>query len=200
MELETEYYFTESARVISSLAEENEVILRMAREIFSLSENANKCLIGGNGGSCADAEHFAGELVCTFKDRFRKGISAISLTNNSSAITAWSNDFGFDTFFKRQVESLAKKNDILFLLSTGGGDKTSGASMNLVAAAETAKNMGLKVFSLAGKGGGILKNISDECIVVKSQVTSHIQEAHIAIIHKICLQLDLFDKKSRQNV
>ena len=194
---QSENYFTESARVISGIAEEEAVIMRMAREIYSLSDNDNKCLIGGNGGSCADAEHFAGELVCTFKDRDRRGISAISLTNNSSAITAWSNDFGFDTFFKRQVESLGKKNDILFLLSTGGGDKATGASMNLVIAAETAKNMGLRVFSLAGKGGGILKNISDEVIIVKSQITSHIQEAHIAIVHAICLQLDFLDRESR---
>lgn len=193
----SENYFEESSRVIKSLKKDHTIVELMAKKIFQLRHTDNKIMIGGNGGSCADAEHFAGELVCTFKDPKRKGISGISLTNNSSAITAWANDFGFDTFFTRQVESLGKKGDILFLITTGGGNKKTGASMNLVSAAEKAKKMGIQIFSISGKGGGILKDFSDLSIVVDSDVTSNIQEAHIVIIHMICLHLDYLDEEER---
>lgn len=193
-------YFNESSRVIDSLNKDQAIIELMARKIFELKKTDNKIMIGGNGGSCADAEHFAGELVCTFKDPKRRGVSGISLTNNSSAITAWSNDFGFNTFFARQVESLGNTGDILFLISTGGGNKENGASMNLVLAAEKAKEMGIQIFSISGKGGGILKDFSDLSVVVDSDVTSNIQEAHIVIIHMICLYIDYLDKEERATV
>jgi D-sedoheptulose 7-phosphate isomerase len=185
-----EDYFNKSSEAIQCLAENLDVIKRMAEGIYKSQLNGGKLLIGGNGGSCADAEHFAGEMTCTFKDRGRRAFSAISLTNSASALTAWTNDFGFDTFFIRQVEALGRSGDILFLITTGGGERASGASMNLVTAAEKAKNLGLKVYAIAGKTGGELSRISDEFVKVNSFVTSHIQEAHIAIIHAICLGLD----------
>jgi D-sedoheptulose 7-phosphate isomerase len=146
-------------------------------------------LIAGNGGSCSQADHFTGELTCTFKKQ-REGIAAISLSN-TPALTAWSNDFSFDTYLARQVATLGESGDILFLLSTGGGDQDNGVSINIVKAALTAKSKGIKVFSLIGKSGGELKNVSDEYLVVPSDNTAHIQEAHLACIHAICYMLDL---------
>ena len=188
-------YFGEGASVIASLNSEIDKIKEISLEIYKSHHQGRKLLIAGNGGSCADAEHFAGEMLCTFKDRDRSAISAISLSNNPSAITAWSNDFGFESYFSRQVEALGKKDDILFLISTGGGNSENGASMNLVYAAEQAKALGLKVFALSGKGGGILNDFSDICITVKSNETSLIQEAHITLIHGICRCIDVLDNE-----
>jgi len=183
-------YFKGSAATISSLSDHLGTIERMAQGILASQLLGGKLLVGGNGGSCADAEHFAGEMLCTFKDRSRRGFSAVSLTNNASAITAWSNDFGFESYFRRQVESLGREQDVLFLISTGGGDRASGASMNLVEAADLAREKGMRLYSLSGKAGGELSRISHECVKVDSFETSHIQEAHIAIIHCICLAID----------
>lgn len=187
-------YFKESSRVIASLESELHLVKRIATQIYDTNSRGGKVLIAGNGGSCADAEHFAGELVCTFKSRERSALAAISLSNNSSAITAWANDFEFESFFTRQVNALGRKGDILFLITTGGGNKENGASMNLVYAAERAKELGLKVFTISGKSGGILKSTSDICITVKSNETSNIQEGHIALLHCICFCLEELDK------
>ena len=183
-------YFQESSEVISSLSSELDVVEEMANAIYESNEEGGKVLIAGNGGSCADAEHFAGELLCTFKLRDRSPIGAVHLANNSSAITAWTNDFEFNSYFTRQVEALGNEGDILFLITTGGGNRENGASMNLVHAAEKARKMGLKIITIAGKGGGILKDFSDISITVKSNETSNIQEGHISIIHSICICLD----------
>ena len=183
-------YFVNSSNIILQLNEHCEKINKMAKGISCLKNKGGKLLIAGNGGSSADADHFAGEMTCTYKNKKRKGFSAISLTSNSSALSAWANDFGYDSFFSRQVSSLGNKQDILFLISTGGGDKKNGYSMNLVNGAIQAKKMGIKVYSLIGKSGGELLKISDLYIKVKSNTTSHIQEAHIAIIHAICELLD----------
>lgn len=188
-------YFQESSRVIASLSSEINKIEEIAKLIYKSNKNDKKILIAGNGGSCADAEHFAGELLCTFKDRKRGPIAAIHLANNSSAITAWTNDFQFESFFTRQVQALGKKDDILFLITTGGGNKENGASMNLVLAAEEAKKLGLKIVTIAGKNGGILKEFSDISIIVKSFETANIQEGHIAIIHALCYCLDAMEGK-----
>ena len=183
-------YFQESSEVISSLSSELDVVEEMANAIHESNKEGGKVLIAGNGGSCADAEHFAGELLCTFKLRDRSPIGAVHLANNSSAITAWTNDFEFNSYFTRQVEALGNEGDILFLITTGGGNRENGASMNLVHAAEKARKMGLKIITIAGKGGGILKDFSDISITVKSNETSNIQEGHISIIHSICICLD----------
>jgi len=193
-------YFEESSKTISAINNHLNVIKRMAVGIYESQLAGGTLLVGGNGGSCADAEHFAGEMTCTFKDPKRRAFSAISLTNNASAITAWTNDFGFDTYFTRQVEALGQSGDILFLITTGGGNREKGFSMNLVKAGEKAIDMGLKLYSIAGKTGGELRKISHEFIKAPSFVTSHIQEAHIAIIHAICQALDelaLSEKEER---
>jgi len=191
-------YFDKSSAAIRAVNENLDVIKRVALGIYESQLAGNKLLIAGNGGSCTDAEHFAGEMTCTFQDRERQPFSAISLANSPSAITAWSNDFTFDTYFARQVEALGCPGDILFLISTSGGDSTNGISMNMVNAAEKALSMGLKLYSLVGKTGGELGKLSHESIKVASFTTSHIQEAHIAIIHAICLGLDELDQDHRR--
>ena len=188
-------HFLESSATIKSINDNISSISNMALGIYKSQLAGGKLLIGGNGGSSADAQHFAGEMTCTYKDPSRRAFSAISLTTNASAITAWANDFGFDSYFSRQVKAHGKPGDILFLISTGGGDRDKGYSMNLVYAADVALELGLKLYSLVGKTGGELSKISHEYIVVQSNATSHIQEAHITIIHSICESLDELAKK-----
>ena len=183
-------YFKLSSSVIKKLSSHENKIQLICKEILITNKNKKKILVAGNGGSCADAEHFVGELQCTFKDASRKPISAFALGNLAPALTAWSNDFEFLTFYKRQVQAHGVDGDILFLITTGGGEKKSGASMSLVEAAKEAKKKGMKVISLVGKTGGILNDISDISILVESNVTSLIQEAHMSILHCICEILD----------
>ena len=181
----SEEYFDISSRTIMSLKYDVNKINKMVSGIRNIFKSDGKLLIAGNGGSCADAEHFAGELTCTYNNANRSPFPAISLAN-TPAVTAWGNDFGYDTYFERQVKALGKSGDCLFLISTGGGDIEKGLSINLINAAKTGIEKGLTVYSLVGKTGGELEKLSDEFIKVKSNTTSHIQECHIAIIHYIC--------------
>lgn len=143
----------------------------------------NKIFLIGNGGSAADCDHFATELIVKYK-KVRKAIPAISLSNNGPLITANSNDFSFDTIFERQLEALAKKNDLLIAIST------SGRSKNIVKSIEYAKKNNLNIISLTGNKKNILHGKSDICIKVRSNKTSIIQEIHILLIHLICELLD----------
>jgi len=183
-------FLSESSKVLSSLTQSVNLIAEIAEQIRNTNEDGGKILVAGNGGSCSDAMHFVGELTCTYKSPSRKPIAAVALNSNQPAVTAWVNDFQFDTFYSRQVEALGKAGDILFLFSTGGGDKVNGYSMNLVNAAVKAKDRGIEVISLLGKSGGELAKISDKCVVVKSQQTALIQQAHITIVHAICELLE----------
>jgi D-sedoheptulose 7-phosphate isomerase len=179
-------YFEISSKNILNLHSHEKNIIRVCEAIIKCKKENKKILVAGNGGSCSDAEHFVCELLNTYKSRQRLPISAISLASLPSAITAWSNDFEFLTYFKRQVEAHGNPSDILFLISTGGGDEKNGSSMSLVEAAIEAKKKNLLIISLIGKSGGILKNISDIVIHVENNITSFIQEAHISILHCIC--------------
>ncbi len=183
-------YFKSSSEVIVKLSNHRKEIESICEKIVNGKKNNKKVLVAGNGGSCADAEHFVGELQCTFKDRSREPISAFALGNLAPALTAWCNDFEFLSFYKRQVQAHGVKGDILFLITTGGGEEKSGASMSLVEAAKEAKKRGMLVISLVGKTGGILNKISDISILVESDVTSFIQEAHMSILHCICELID----------
>ncbi len=185
-------YFTSSSLVIKSLLKEEEKINNIINNIKNCIKKNKKILIAGNGGSSSDADHFAGELVCTYKKKSRKSIHAISLSSNSAIITAWSNDFNFSTVYERQVSSIGNKGDLLILLSTSGGNKIKKHSINLIKAAMQAKKMGIKVISLIGKDGGELKKISDISIIIRSNLTSHIQEAHITILHYLCEELESY--------
>ena len=183
-------YFEISSRNIYQLQKHEKEIDKICKAIINCKRNENKILVCGNGGSCSDAEHFVGELQCTYKSKNRKPISAFSLASHPAALTAWSNDFGYLTYFKRQVQAHGKKDYILFLISTSGGDEKTGASMSLAEAAREGKKKGMKIISLLGKTGGVLKDISDDVILVENNVTSFIQEAHISILHCICEIID----------
>jgi D-sedoheptulose 7-phosphate isomerase len=141
--------------------------------------SGNKILICGNGGSAADAQHFSAELVGRYKKE-RKGLPSIALSTDTSAVTAISNDYGYDKVFSRQVEALGNKGDMLFLIST------SGNSPNLLEAAKKAKEKGIRTAGLLGKGGGKLLPLCDKALVVPSDNTPRIQEMHGMAIHMMC--------------
>lgn len=187
-------HFNKSSNLINGLIFFEKEIEIFAKEIFRLKKISRKILVAGNGGSCADAEHFVGELVCTYKKKDRSSFPAYLISSNQAATTAWANDFGFETYIQRQVEALGVKGDILVCISTGGGDKISGASMNLVHAAKTAKKKGMKIVSLIGKSGGELNKISDIKFHIKSSITAYIQEAHMSILHSVCEVLEEMKK------
>jgi D-sedoheptulose 7-phosphate isomerase len=145
----------------------------------------NKLLICGNGGSAADSQHFAAEVVGRF-EKERRGFSAIALTTDTSALTAIGNDYGFDKVFSRQVEALGQKGDIMI------GISTSGNSKNVIEAIKVAKDLGIFTVGLLGKDGGQLKDLVDKAFIVRSNNTARIQEIHITFIHAICRVLDLY--------
>ena len=132
-------YLKSVSDTILSLEKEKSIIEKICAEIIKCQKKGNKILLAGNGGSCSDIEHFGGELICTFSKRNRKPISAHVLTNHSSAITAWGNDFHFKTYFERQIEANGKRGDLLLILSTGGGNIKKNISTNLILAAKKAK-------------------------------------------------------------
>ena len=183
-------YFQESSDLIKNLYLFHKELAEITNSICEVYKKKQKVLVAGNGGSSADADHFVGELVCTFKDPKRNPVSAISLSSHPAALTAWSNDFGFNSYFERQVKAHGVKGDILILLSTGGGNLDSGASMSLVNAANEALKREIKVISLVGKSGGELKKISNVSIHIQNENTALIQEAHMALLHCICVLLE----------
>ncbi len=173
-------YLAESAKLINALAAEvPKEIQSIAETIINGFKNGSKVLIFGNGGSAADAQHFAAELVGRFKKE-RRGLGAIALTTNSSTLTALANDYDFDIIFKRQIEAFGKKGDIAI------GISTSGQAANVIKGLEQAKEMGLKTIALSGRKGTNLTNITDLSLLIDSDNTPHIQEAHILVIHIIC--------------
>ena len=147
--------------------------------IIKCLKKGNKVVLFGNGGSAADAQHIAAELVGKFNLK-RKSLPAIALTSNSSTITALSNDFSFETVFSRQCESLISKGDVSI------GISTSGNSTNIMKALIMSKKMGATTIALLGNNGGKIKKHSDIPIIVKSPSTPFIQEIHRIIYHIIC--------------
>ena len=138
-----------------------------------------KILIFGNGGSAADAQHIAAELVSRYKTE-RQGLGAIALTTDTSILSAVGNDYGFDKIFSRQIEALAKPEDILIGISTGG------TSTNVINAFKAGKDKKCKTIGFSGRGGGEFNNLCDINLVVPSDDTPRIQEMHILIGHTIC--------------
>ena len=183
-------FFKDSAAVIESLDELSPICVQVSEEIKKVHERGNSILLAGNGGSCSDSLHFAGELSCTYLRGDRKPFRAICLQSNQSALTAWSNDFDFTSFYQRQIEALGKKGDALILFSTSGGCLKTNRSLNLILAAREAKKRGIKVIGFLGKNGGELVNIADIVLHVKSQSTAMIQQAHITLVHAICELLE----------
>ena len=183
-------FFKDSAAVIESLDELSPICVQVSEEIKKVHERGNTILLAGNGGSCSDSLHFAGELSCTYSKGDRKPFRAICLQSNQAALTAWSNDFDFTSFYQRQIEALGKKGDALILFSTSGGCLKTNRSLNLILAAKEAKKRGIKVVGFLGKNGGELLNIADIVLHVKSESTAMIQQAHITLVHVICELLE----------
>ena len=154
-------------------------IAEAASLMVEVLASGGKLLICGNGGSAADAQHMACELVVRFQ-REGRALPALALTTDSSVLTARANDHSFEDVFSRQVEALGRPGDLLLAISTSGG------SPNVLAAAERAGASGLRVVGLTGRGGGDLAGHCDVCIEVPSESTPRIQEVHIAIIHALC--------------
>ena len=164
-----------------SLLRSPEVVLTVAKVseiLVNALKQGNKALLFGNGGSAADAQHIAAELVGRFAFD-RPALPALALSVNSSCVTAIGNDYGFNRVFSRQLEALARPGDIAIAIST------SGNSTNVLHAISTARKIGLKTIGLTGRSGGNLRNAVDYCICVPSNETPRIQECHILVGHII---------------
>lgn len=146
-------------------------------------KNGKKIIVAGNGGSAADAQHFTAELAGRFVKE-RKGLPSITLTTNTSNITAIGNDYGYDVVFSRQLEALGQAGDVFF------GISTSGNSKNIFEAMKTAKKNNLTTIGLLGNTGGIIQDVSDISLIIPSNSTARIQECHIMVIHIICQMID----------
>ncbi len=158
-------------------------IVELADAVVETIERGGKLLTFGNGGSAADAQHFAAELTGHFTTD-RRPLPAIALTTDSSALTAIGNDYGFADVFARQATALAAPGDLALGISTSGGAE------NVVRGIEAAKARGAATWALTGGSGGRLHEVADRAIVVPSTSTARIQEMHITIIHAVCALLD----------
>ncbi len=160
-------------------------ILEISTAIIKSLKNGGKLLICGNGGSAADAQHTAAELVNRYKIN-RCPIAAIALTTDTSILTSIANDFTYDQVFKKQVEALGKKEDVLLAIST------SGKAKSILEAVLVAKKLGLTTIGLTGQGPNPLSQSSDLCLEIPSQEVARIQESHLLAIHIVC---DLIEKQ-----
>lgn len=181
IESEFKMHIDTSTQALSSISEDIEKAAILC--IDSLKNNG-KILIFGNGGSAADSQHIAAELVSRYKTE-RQGLAAIALTTDSSILTAIGNDYGFEKIFSRQVEALANPNDVVIGISTGG------TSINVINAFLEAKKNDCKLIGFSGKDGGEFNELCDVNIIIPSQDTPRIQEMHIFVGHTICHLIDL---------
>jgi D-sedoheptulose 7-phosphate isomerase len=156
-----------------------ESVLAAAETMSSAFDLGGKVLIFGNGGSAADAQHFACELIGRFL-RDRRALPAIALTTDASTLTAIANDFGFDRVFVRQIEALGKPGDVAIAISTSGG------SQNVLAGVECAKASGLRTIAFTGGDGGPVGAAADVHVNVANTTTPRVQEAHRTLIHAVC--------------
>ena len=176
--------FNEHIKASEKTIASNSKLIEIAANICIDSlKKGNKILIFGNGGSAADAQHIAAEIVGRYKVE-RKGLPAIALTTDTSVITSISNDYGYLHVFDRQVEALANEGDVLIGISTGG------SSTNVISALKLAKELGCRAIGLSGKDGGKFNALCDVNLIAISDDTPRIQEMHILIGHTICHLID----------
>ena len=157
----------------------SEKIVDISEQIVKCLKNGKKILIAGNGGSASDAQHFAGEIVGRFLFD-RDAMAAVCLNTDTSVITCIANDYSYDKIFARQIEGIGQEGDIFI------GISTSGNSKNIIEAVNSSKKIGIKTISFLGKDGGLLKEISDDMLLIPYQSTARVQEHHIMSIHLIC--------------
>jgi D-sedoheptulose 7-phosphate isomerase len=154
-------------------------VAKAAGAIVECYKRGGKVIIFGNGGSAADSQHFAAELVVRF-EKERKALPSVALSTNTSVLTAGANDYSFDQVFSRQVEALAGENDVAVAIST------SGNSPNVLEAVKKAAEKKIPVIALTGRDGGKLAGAADIPVIVKTESTARIQEVHVAVIHILC--------------
>jgi D-sedoheptulose 7-phosphate isomerase len=175
-----------SARLLETMAGDAALctaVEDIAALVAERLRRGRKLLLCGNGGSAADAQHWAGELVSRFHYD-RPGLAAIALTTDTSILTAIGNDYGYDRVFARQVEALGVEGDVLF------GISTSGNSRNVIAALEAARARGIATVGFTGRGGGAMAALCDHCVQVPSDSTPSIQEGHEVLGHAICAMVE----------
>jgi D-sedoheptulose 7-phosphate isomerase len=159
------------------------MVEKSAKLCIDSLKSGGKIILFGNGGSAADAQHFAAELVGRYKVE-RNGLPAIALTTDTSILTSISNDFGYENVFSRQIEALANKNDVVI------GISTSGNSLNVINAIKTANTIQCNTIGLSGQGGGLMNELCDINLAIESTDTPRIQEMHSVIGHTICHLID----------
>ena len=170
--------------VIQALSDQQPTLERIAAEMTRAIFNGKKVLWCGNGGSAADSQHLAAELMGRFR-RERRGLPSIALTTDTSVLTAVGNDYGYEMVFQRQVEGLCVKGDVLV------GISTSGNSRNVCAALETARELGAFTVAFTGEGGGMMAKLADATVQMASKDTARIQEGHILCGHMLCDWIEL---------
>lgn len=173
----------ETLRAMSEDAALHAAMAGVAAVCIDALRRGNKILFAGNGGSAADAQHLAGELVSRF-NYDRPGLAAFALTTDSSVLTAIGNDYGYEHLFARQIEAVGNAGDVFF------GISTSGRSPNIVKALHSARAKGLLTVGLSGRGGGLMPELCDHCLRTPSDSTPRIQEGHIAIGHTLCYLIE----------
>jgi D-sedoheptulose 7-phosphate isomerase len=178
--------FEKSIGLLQAMAADGE-LRKLTLEVVDASVEAlqrgNKLLFAGNGGSAADAQHWAGELVSRFNFD-RPGLAGIALTTDTSILTAIGNDYGYDYVFARQIEALGRPGDVFFAIST------SGNSANIVRAIKAARERDIKVVGFTGEGGGAMAALCDICLRMPSKATPKIQEGHEFLGHLICCLIE----------
>ncbi len=176
-------YCRQVGRNFDRLADAADQITQAASHIAAALDAGNKVIFCGNGGSAADSQHLAAELVGRYKLE-RRALPALALTVDTSALTAIANDYSFSDVFSRQLAALGRNGDVLVALST------SGDSTNVLNAISAARALGLFTVGLTGETGGKMREACDLCLCVPSRETNHIQEMHIAVGHMICGQIE----------
>ena len=173
--------------IIDSIDVKTKILENCVNDIESASEllikavkDGNKILWCGNGGSAADAQHMAAELMGGLRSHDRPAIASLALTTDTSFITAWSNDTDYETIFSRQIEAIGNKGDVLIAISTSGNSK------NVIRAIETAKEKRIRVIVLTGKSGGNMANSGNINICIPSDDIQRIQEGHLMVEHILC--------------
>jgi len=180
LEIEFKEYLDECSHNIDNM--KSHLYLDIEKSINYIKNSINsggKIIFFGNGGSASDSQHLCAEFVGRYK-KDRSPLAAISLNTDTSILTAVANDMGYEKVFERQVEALAKKEDVIFAISTSGNSK------NVINAVVAGKKKGIKIIALTGKNDSELSNLSDVSIKVPSDKVNHIQEMHIIIGHFIC--------------
>jgi len=178
--------FVAHAGLIAGVMDDEKLMTKAGEAVDAMIEclkKHHKIMVCGNGGSAADAQHLSAELVGRFKTE-RKGLPCIALTTDSSMLTAWGNDYEFDTIFERQVKALGRRGDVLLCIST------SGNSQNVMNAASAAFAMKMKTIGLLGRDGGDLAGLVDIPIVIEHVDTARVQEVHQIIYHAWCAEID----------